>query len=212
MLFTFSGEEWSNNFLRFYHTFKLLYEARNKKEDDHRFIKVSQVLGLNIDGFEVPQKKEYSPIYKRLEDKVPTTTNHVESMHKQLNGIIKSTKLSIQLRLAYIIKYIIDRTLRIDITSRANLRTHFRNLQQKAQKEVSKDKDSIINYSQSFCSCYKQIYYSVLYWTTILCIHTILNDEFEEDYYIDQLKKLDFNFSFQKHDLKIYDIETNLSF
>lgn len=212
MLFTFSGEEWSNNLSRFYHTFNILYEFSDKKESDIRFIKVSQVLGLDSYGNEVQVKKEYSPLYKRLEYNVPSTTNHVESMHKQLNTIIKGKRLSLQLRLAITIKYIIDRTFRTDISAHLNLKSHLKNLQKNAEKAISKNKNIKSYYMKSYCNCYKQIYYSELFWTTIPCIHTILKEDFDVKYYVNQMKNYDFNFSFKKDNLKVYDISTDLTF
>lgn len=212
MVFTFSGHEWSHNQFRFYHTLRYLYESRNQNDDDNRFIKVCQVLGINLDGNEIETKKEYSPIYKRLDARIPTTTNHVESMHKQINTLFKGSRMSLHLRLAYIIKYIMDRTLRTNASAHSNLKAHFKNLKQIAKNAVSKNKDSITIYTKEYCACYKQIYYSVIFWIDIPCIHTILCDNFNENEYINEMRKLDINFSFKKEKFKVYDIETNMTF
>lgn len=91
--------------------FLYLYQAQTETDDKSRFDKVSEVLGLDFDGNLVQMKKSYAPTYIRIEDNIPTTTNHIESFHKQLNSIKTGSRQNLHLRLAYTLKYINDRTM-----------------------------------------------------------------------------------------------------
>lgn len=215
MLYTFSEDEWSKNILRFFYTFKLLYQEK-KDPDDIRFKKVSQVLGLDPDGEPVETNNAYAPIYLRIEENVPTTTNHIESFHKHLNEITKPARFSLTLKLAYIIQYIKERTLRVNLSAHENLKVYIKNLKTLAKKEVAKDKKSKNNFTYSTCDCSHQLYYSHLFVTSVPCIHTILND-IDEKFYIQQMSENDLDFKKQicEHDsmkLTIFEIPTELTF
>ena len=214
ILFTFSGFEWSKHFNRYYQTFQLLYNLQENK-DDARFEKVSKVLGVDVNGNYVEVKKEYSPYFKRSVYGIPTTTNHVESFHKQLNGIFKATRLSLPLRLAYIIKYIMDRTLRTNSSAHLNVKTHLNKFKDKAYKEISKNPNLKSNYSQKVCLCRQYYYYYYLYCVNIPCVHCILNDYWKDQNYIHQMEE--FDIKFDSHDIKYdqlleFDIKTELTF
>lgn len=213
ILYTFSGDEWSKNIFRYFHILKQLYEERNEK-DEYRFEKVSQVLGINLKGQSIPMKKEYSPLFIRKENIIPTTTNHIESFHKQLNGIINGSRLSLPLRFAYIIKYIIDRTIRCNLNAQENLKTHFNRIKNIAKKAVLQNPDSIINYSKEICFCDKDWYYSAVYNIIIPCVHCILSDDFDANAYLNKMKERDIELSKESklNQLKIYNIDTNLKF
>lgn len=186
MLYTFSEDEWSNNLLRFFYTFKLLSQEKSEA-DDVRFQKISQVLGINKDGEPVEVKKSYSPIYERINDNIPSTTNHIESFHSHLNEIVKHGRLSLQLRLAYILKFIKDRTLRTNASAHENLKSYFKDLRKKAKNIISKNKNLKNNFSYLTCDCNRQFYYSNLFFTHVPCIHTILNDYIDEKLYVEQM-------------------------
>lgn len=214
ILYTFSAEEWSNNFLKYYNIFKKLYEIRTEK-DEYRFDKVSQVLGINISGESIPIKKQYSPLFIRKENIVPTSTNHIESFHKQINTIVRAPKLSIHLKLAYIIKYINDRILRCNINARNNLKEHFHHIISVANNAVSKNKKLKSNYSKDSCACERYWYYSCVYNLCHPCIHCILNKDFDLKYYIEQMKERDMKFpsySDKINQLKVFDLDTDLKF
>lgn len=54
-----------------------------------RFDKVAQVLGQDAQGNPTEKKSSYSPIYLRAADRIPTCTNHIESLHMQINQLKK---------------------------------------------------------------------------------------------------------------------------
>lgn len=128
--------------------------------NDIRFKKVSQVLGLNPNGEPVETNNSYSPIYLRIEENVPTTTNHIESFHKHLNEITEPARFSLTLKLAYIVQYISERTLRVNLSAVKNINDYIKNLKKLAKNEVAKDKNSKSKFMNSTCDCLYQLYYT----------------------------------------------------
>ena len=160
-------------------------------------------------------KKEYSPLFIRKENIIPTTTNHIESFHKQLNGIFKGSRLSLPLRFAYIIKHIIDRTIRCNYNAHENLKTHFKRIKNIAHNAVSQNPKSILNYSKEICFCDKYWYYSTIYNIMIPCVHCILCDDFDAKAYLKEMKERDIDFlshDSQLNQLEIFNIDTDLKF
>ena len=133
ILYTYSKDEWNKNYLRFFHTFQYLFNLKSDTSDKNRFQKVSSIIGLDETGNPVPINVEYSPIYQRINNNVPTTTNHVENCHKQINIITRDLK-NLHLRLAYICKYIVDRCERINESAEDNFWNYLNSLKEKAKK------------------------------------------------------------------------------
>lgn len=145
-----------------------MLSQEQSEADDVRFQKTSQVLSFNKDGEPVEVKKSYSPIYERINDNTPSITNHIESFHSHLNEIAKHGRLSFQLRLAYILKLIKDRTLRTNASAHENLKSYFKDLRKKAKNIISKNKNLKNNFSNLTCDCNGQFYYSNFFSRTFI--------------------------------------------
>ncbi len=212
ILYTFSEEEWNKNLLRFWHTLKYL---SNLKEpyDSTRFNKVSQILGLDMDGNPIPTNPAYSPIYLRIQKNVPTTTNHIEAFHKHLNSIIHDSRTNIYCRLAYTCKYICDRTLKVNKSAKDNLKTYLQKIEESAKEVVTRNPKLIGNYSKDICACHKKGYFCSLFWNMVPCIHEILSKDYDQSVYLINCENFDFNFNdLKKTDFNVYELETDLKF
>lgn len=205
ILYQYSIEERKKNYERFFHTFKLLYEKRSDISDKTRFDKISEILGKDPEGNKIKISRSYAPIYERIADNIPTSTNHIESFHKHINEITKGLR-TLTMRLAYICKYIIDRTLRSNNSSKENLKAYLKRIKDKAS-----DHEVSINQKQ-LCDCSRKLYYSRLYGINVPCIHEILQLN-DDKIIIESFKEYDLDFTqFAQNELEIYDIETDLKF
>ena len=193
--------------------FENLYKERYPSSDETRFDKVSQVLGRDVKGNKVQINKSYSPIYMRIDDKIPTTTNNIESFHMHLNKLTKGSK-GLPLRLAITCKYIIDRTCNVNKSVIENLKNYLNRIRAKAENIVSINND-INKYSVKKCNCCKKYFYTMMFGIDVPCIHEILNPEFDETILLEtvrinciNLPELDLN----SIPIEEYDIDTNLLF
>ena len=125
-------------------------------------------------GNPVEKKLSYSPLYIRAFDRIPSCTNYIESLHKQINQITKESK-SLPLRLGITCKYIIDRTKRVNNSVIENLKNYINKLKKKAERS-----GSIQNHSLYNCNCAKKFDFSQLYCIDVPCIHDIYNELFNE--------------------------------
>lgn len=216
LLYTFSEEDWSKNEDQNFYLFKYLYEAQGKKDDESRFAKVSEVLGRDVEGNKIPTNHSYSPLFLRYADNIPATTNHIEAFHRHLNEITKGAGGNLFLRLSYTCKYIIDRTQRVDKSSRSNLKKYLKNIRQKAEKATSNNKSLKNKFTKEACTCYRKLYYQRLFWNQVPCIHEILNTDPEIDsLYIDNYFQSDFDFQILdqiQSQLQIFSVQTDLKF
>ena len=133
LLYTYSEEQWNSNYIRMFYTYQCLFNEKNAQADMSRFNKVSHILGQDAKGNPVEQKLSYCPLYKRAADRIPTCTNHIESIHMQLNNLTSGAR-SLTMRLAIICKYIIDRTNRVNHSIQENLKNYINNLKKKSGK------------------------------------------------------------------------------
>ena len=146
----------------------------------------------------------YSPIFKRISDGVPCTTNHIEAFHRNLNQVAKGLT-NIALRLGCICKYIIDRTIRSNKSSEVNLKLYLNRLKEKACNKTSP------KYQIQKCDCGRKLYFERLYGISVPCIHDIL--QADEKMILESLKVYDINFDDNAENiLEEYDITTNLKF
>lgn len=166
----------------------------------------------------MPINVEYSPIYQRVNNNVPTTTNHAESCHKQINTITRGLR-NLLLRLAYICKYIVDRCERINKSAEDNFRNYLNNLKEKAKRACERG-DDIDKYSKAKCNCGRKFYFSQLYCLDVPCIHEILNENYDEKILIESFRANNIDFQSQNYiellqefeKLQEYEIETDLRF
>lgn len=204
VLYQYTLNEWNENYERLYCTFKLLYDKRSDTADKSRFDKLSQIFGKDPEGNNVEINLSYSPIFKRISDNVPSTTNHIEAFHKNLNHVTKGLK-NIALRLGCICKYIIDRTIRSNKSSEANLKLYLGRLKEKACNKIGP------KYQIQKCDCGRKLYFERLYGISVPCIHDILQTD--EKMILESLKVYDINFNYNEESvLEEYDIITNLKF
>ena len=208
LLFTYSEKEWNNNLIRMCYTFQNLYKEKSLNADVTRFDKVAQVLGQDAEGNPIEKKLSYSPIYLRSADRIPTCTNHIESLHMQINQLTKGSK-SLPLRFGIICKYILDRTKRINKSVIDNLKNYINTLKKKAANSASSQKHTV-----GKCNCAKKFYFSQLYCIEVPCIHDICSENFDESLLIETIKfnSLDFlqkNYTFS---LEVFEIVTDMKF
>ena len=87
LLYTYSEKQWNDNLKRMKYIFKYLFNEKSPTTDTTRFDKVAKVLGEDAFGNPTEQKLSYAPLFKRANDRIPTCTNHIESLHKQINTL-----------------------------------------------------------------------------------------------------------------------------
>lgn len=211
ILYQYSYNEWQNNYERLYQEFKYLYEIKDEKSDKIRFEKVSKIFGRDPSGNSIEINPNYSQIFNRIIDNIPTTTNHIESLHCQINQITSGAR-SLSLKLAYICKYINDRTLRSNSSSENNLKSYLNLLNQKALNKISMNSIEKNKYSNEKCECGKNVYYSHLFGIKVPCIHQILNEKIDKNIIYESLRVYDIDFLNDYNYLEIYDINTELKF
>lgn len=207
LLYTFSKEQWDQNLVRMCYTFQNLFKEKSPTCDTTRFDKVSQVLGQDPEGNATEINKAYSPLYLRAENRIPSSTNHIESLHMHINQLTKGSK-SLPLRLAIICKYIIDRTARVNQSVIDNLQNYINKLKSKATNTKQK-------HSCSKCNCAKKFYYSQLFAIDVPCIHDINSKLFDEQLLYQTLKFNSIDFlplDLNMFQLKTYEIITNMKF
>lgn len=136
LLFTYSETQWNENLVRMCYTFQYLFKEKGPATDTSRFDKVAQVLGQDVNGNPIEKKSSYSPLYKRAADRITSCTNHIESIHNQINQLTKGSK-GLPLRLGIICKYIIDRTKRINISVLDNMKNYITKLKKKVENSGS---------------------------------------------------------------------------
>ncbi|KAK8882255.1 hypothetical protein M9Y10_002086 [Tritrichomonas musculus] len=213
LLYTYSEDEWKNNYERMCYLFENLYKERNTSSDTTRFDKVSQVLGKDVEGNKVQINESYSPIYKRIDNRIPTTTNNIESFHMHLNQLTKGSK-GLTLRLAITCKYILDRTCNVNKSVIENIKNYLNRIRAKAQNSVSINND-IDKYSVKKCNCCKKYFYTMMFGIDVPCIHEILNPEFDETILLETVGINCINFpelDLNSIPIEEYDIDTKLLF
>ena len=181
ILYCASENEFQKNYLKFCYMLKKLYEIskREKQTDDARFIKVGHTLGIDMNGEAIEKKRSYALLYERIQNKIPTTTNHCESYHSKINSVAGDLRLSLNNRLSLIAHHIIDRLKNLDQSSMANLRNYLRGIRNQASQIVEHNPELLSDFQKPFCSCAKAQYYSSLYDIDLPCIHMILSDQWK---------------------------------
>ncbi len=174
ILFSFTEDEFEKNRIKNACILKYLYD-NDPKKDEKRYLKIAKVLGIDWKGNNYPTDNSYSPLYIRIEKKVPTTNNYSEAYHAKINEIAGNFKISVHNRLALLANHIMNRIQHVDQSSIANLQSYLRTIKKKAHEKVERSPHLLSHYSKEECNCKRSLYYSILYDIQIPCIHQILN-------------------------------------
>lgn len=90
VLFCKSEEEFFTNLPRFIKTFKLFREIEGfPKTCRKKFI---SILGFNENGEQVDRNPHMEPLFLRMAERVPTSTNHAERFHRYVNETVGNYK------------------------------------------------------------------------------------------------------------------------
>ena len=175
VLFCKSEEEFLANLPRFIRTFNLFLEIGGSAQScKEKFI---AILGYDENGEKVERNAHMEPLYIRMIEGIPTTTNHVESLHHYINDSVGKYKNPYK-RLAVLIQCIINHMNNVNHNIIRNLRNYIKNLKNFAINEIKKNPECISYYDKNICensSCYDGLYYSQIYQCELPCIHQVMN-------------------------------------
>lgn len=200
VLFCKSEEEFLANLPRFIRTFNLFLEIGGSAQScKEKFI---AILGYDENGEKVERNAHMEPLFIRMIEGIPTTTNHIESLHHYINDSVGKYK-NLYKRLTVLIQCIINHLNNVNHNIIRNLRNYIKNLKNFAINEIKKNPECISYYDKNICensSCYDGLYYSQIYQCELPCIHQVMNKKWSNsDVFLPKildLKKL--NYAFKK--------------
>ena len=164
ILYSYTKDEYDENYLKFVHTYLYLYNLSksdtriNKKRLKTRFDKVGKILGYNTDGQVIEIDEVYSPLYIRIQHRIPTTTNHAESYHQKVNTVAGDLRMTLPNRVALLAHHIMSQITQIDNSSISNLLSYIKKIIKKAKDKVKKDNNLLQYYSLDECNCKRSLY------------------------------------------------------
>ncbi len=170
MLFCTSEEEFKKNKKKWKSLFNELTKDTRSSALRH------QKLFENI----INCKPKYAPLFMRMNDSVPTTTNHSESFHHCLNESVSHTTTKMMTRIALLAQRIKDRLINVNESILRNFKNYVKDLKKKANDHVHAHPEDADKFSCSSCSCPNYLYYSLLFGDDVPCIHQIFNNKWNQ--------------------------------
>lgn len=201
MLFCISEKAFKANRDKWQSIFNELTKDPKSHANNHSKL-FYKILGKEVNG-NIVRKQKYAPLYARIEHVIPTTTNHSESYHCYLNNTIPNRNTKLMTRVAMVAHKINERLSNLNDSIIRNFTEYVKDLRKKAHHDIELHPDNRDKHSLLECDCENSLYYSLLYGTSAPCIHTILNEFWEEK---SSVKKW-----FEGKEIILGDIQTNLN-
>lgn len=165
MLFCISKETFEKKKPKWKALFNQLVNDPNSSAKQHKDI-FERILQLD---------QQYAPLFVRMNESVPTTTNHSESFHRFLNNSVPHKNVKLMTRVAMIAEKINERLMSLNKSIIRNFKNYIKSLREQAQEHLTLHPGDNKLFNLERCDCPNCIYFSMLYGGDVPCIHQILN-------------------------------------